>query len=172
MFKLSWIEQTREREKTILLCFWRRQRILVWLDCRINVNYLYNDWMIRNILPRWCWPAWQWVRHPVQAGCWLDSLSVVRDGDVLDKREIGNHAIHLLLDQHQHSQHWLIKQICYWSHTDHHSHYNSLISQILELAVQVGHTFLLSGGFQKYITSMDACFINYLVDIIRVLRLI
>ena len=37
-------------------------------------------------------------------GAWLDSLSVVRDGDVLDKREIGNHAIHLLLDQHQHSQ--------------------------------------------------------------------
>ena len=36
---------------------------------------------------------------------WLDSLSVVRDGDVYDKREIGNHAIHLLVDQHQHSQH-------------------------------------------------------------------
>ena len=34
----------------------------------------------------------------------LDSLSVVRDGDVYDKREIGNHAIHLLPHQHHHSQ--------------------------------------------------------------------
>ena len=74
------------------------------------------------------------VLASLAVGAWLDSLSVVRDGDVLDKREIGNHAIHLLPHQHQHSQHWLIKQICYWSHTD-HGHYNSLISQILELAV-------------------------------------